>query len=148
MCDTAVTELITDALICAGAVLSACEQPNTRRGPMLFVRAMAELCRKLDQASEWGSPQQIDGKLQRFVGICPTIPELAPGRRAESKHVGMQLRIGQAVHRPRCSMDEFRRHHVAGDAISILTPSADARLHLRLDLAHRFINGTPVSTSQ
>ena len=79
-----------------GAVLSACEQSNARRGAMLFVQAMAALWQKLDQASEWGPPQQIESKLRQFVGVYATIPEFVPGLRADSYH-GLGLAIAFRV---------------------------------------------------
>ena len=57
--------------------------------------------------------------------------------------MGVQLRIGQAVHRPGSGVDEFRPGHVARGAILVHASHADARFHLRFHLAHRLIDRCP-----
>ena len=54
--------------------------------------------------------------------------------------MGVQLRVGEAVHRPGRGVDELRPDHVARGAVFVLAAHADAGFHLRFDLAHRLID--------
>ena len=64
---------------------------------------------------------------------------LVPGR-IERKDMGVQLRVGEAVHRPGSGMDEFRPDHVAGGAVGVLAASCGRGFSSPLRFAHRLID--------
>ena len=70
---------------------------------------------------------------------------LFPGG-VKDEDMGVKLGIGQAVHRPRCGVDELRPDHVTAGAVRILTTRADAGLHFRFHLTHRLVHLRPEST--
>ena len=81
-----------------------------------------------------GVPLQF-AELACFPAVLLVVP-----RRIEHEDVGMQLRVGNAVHRPGGRVDELRPDHIARDAVAVLLARADPGLHLAFHLAHRLID--------
>ena len=98
-----VTETVVGTLECAAAVLSACEQQSPRRGPVLFVRAMADLWQEVGRVSEWGDPDRIEEKLRQFVGADAATPKETGRVQGESYHklgLGTAVRVAVAARTP------------------------------------------------
>ena len=64
----------------------ACEQSSPRRGPLLFVHAIAELWQEVGRVSELGDPGRIEEELRQFVGADTAAPKEVGTARAESYH--------------------------------------------------------------
>ena len=54
--------------------------------------------------------------------------------------MGVQMRIGHAVHRPRREMDELAPDHVARAAVLVLAAFADAGGHFCFHVVHRAVD--------
>ncbi len=61
--------------------------------------------------------------------------------RIEDVTMCVQMRIGQAVDRPRGEMDKLPPDHIARGPVLIAARFADARLHLGFHIGHRFADG-------
>ena len=72
-------------------------------------------------------------------GLVPLLLPVPGG--VDHECVGVQVRIGHAVDRPRRGVQELRPGDVAGGAVVVATIDADAGFYVAFDLAHGVADG-------